>query len=170
MKKIKYIGKIVAVSIASILFLSMMSGVSACERDSDLIAGQHTVVGNVHVSHQGPDLIITYTTDGCWLITETHLAVATSLNGIPHNNKGNPKIGHFQYKSEHDPGEDVVTHTIHLVDLGLSPSYSGLLYIAAHAVVYCDCDGRTETAWADNALQFPGNSWALYFIIDLGAA
>lgn len=93
MKKIKYFGKIVAASIAIILFLSMMSGVSACERDSDLLAGQNWVAGNVHMSHQGRYLHITYTTTGGWEIIGTNLAVATSLNGISHTNSGNPKEG-----------------------------------------------------------------------------
>lgn len=61
-----------------------------------------------------------------------------------------------------------VTHIIDLAGLGLSPPYyTGTLYIAAHAVLFNSISGQRETGWADNALPFPGNSWALYFIVEL---
>ena len=65
----------------------------------NLIAGQNTTIGNVTVQTAGNNLIITYQiTASGWYFTETQLAVATSLDGIPQTGSGNPKIGKFPYK------------------------------------------------------------------------
>ena len=128
------------------------------EYTSDLYAGRdHNVVGLVTVDRIGDTLYVTYETTGCWSLVETHLVVASSYEEIPTTKKGNPKIGHFPYATEHDPMVTTFTYEV--------PVDDGMLYIAAHAVVYCDCSGVYETAWGqgDNALDFPGNSWALYF-------
>jgi len=169
----KNIGKILAASIVGILFLTGMGGVSACQYDTELIAGQNwdDPVGNVHVNHPTSYdryMYITYTTDGGWEITETHLAVATSFDDIPQTKKGNPKVGHFAYSSDNDPAVTEVTHVIDLEDYIEPDSYGrylGTLYIAAHAVVEHPICGE-ETAWADTWGQsFPGNSIALFFTI-----
>ena len=130
---------------------------------SDLWAGRdHTDVGSVTVVWTGNILHITYMTEGCWRLVETHLAVGESLEDIPQTNSGNPKIGHFPYSEEHNP---TVTEYTYDVDVGAS---SGLFYVAAHAVVCCTCNDRCETAWGQglNHAEFPGNSWALYFTIE----
>ena len=174
MKKIKTLGKMMAASLIVLLFISGMSSVSACHLDSDLIAGQHIDVGNVEVNHNAYTdhlLYITYSTEGGWVITETHLAVASSLSDIPTNKKGNPKVGHFPYT---DPAIEEPTQVQYIIDLDDFPSlyhdgyYYGTLYVAAHAVVNHPCYG-SETAWGDTYGQpFPGaNSWAMYFTITL---
>jgi hypothetical protein len=50
-----------------------------------------------------------------WLITETHLDVATRPEDLAQTPKGNAVAGRFAYKSEHDPGVTTVFHTIDLV-------------------------------------------------------
>ena len=93
-----------------------------------------------------------------WYLVETNLEVASSLEDIPQTGSGNPKIGKFTYKTEHDP---MVTEFTYVVPRG-----SGMLYIAAHAVVFHDVgEGYCETAWGQGPThqQFPGRSWALYF-------
>ncbi|BEP18351.1 hypothetical protein PYJP_17030 [Pyrofollis japonicus] len=66
-------------------------------------------------------------------MVETHLAVAKSLDDIPHTKKGNPVPGKFPYKAVHNPPTTAVTYTIPLKDIGAKPGDT--VYIAAHAVV-----------------------------------
>ena len=106
----------------SIILLTGVNGVSACEMDTELLAGQDTVVGNVHVVHyrRTDDYIkITYETTNGWELTETHVAVATSFEGIPQTNVNkpnkphNPKVGKFPYSDPHPP----VTKYTYTIDL-----------------------------------------------------
>jgi hypothetical protein len=119
-------------------------------------------VGTVTVSNDGTYLYITYATWNPWVITETHVAVATSLQGIPQTKSGNPKVGQFPYKHEDLGGVTSDPYTIPLADL--SAGSGDTLVIAAHAVVEIPCC-REETAWGDCGISFPfpGNNWALYF-------
>ena len=96
---------------------------------TDLIAGQHTKVGTITSSYDGSNLIITYeiTEDG-WAIKETHLAVEENFSDIPTNNKGNPKIGNFEYSDEFSTPQTKVSYTVNVDGLNS-------VYIAAHAVV-----------------------------------
>lgn len=136
---------------------------SAAPFIADLIAGQNIDVGEVEVWNDGVNLHVTYVTDG-WVLTETHLAVATSLDDIPQTGSGNPKVGKFPYSDPHGP---VPEWTYHIALDTIDPDWEvgDTLYIAAHAVVECD---REETAWGygecDWGGQFTdGGSWATYF-------
>jgi hypothetical protein len=42
-------------------------------------------------------------------------------------------------------------------------------FIAAHAVLYNECTGKFETAWADgpNEFEFTGKNWAVGFTFPL---
>lgn len=125
---------------------------------SDLYAGRdHQVVGQVLVDYCPDTITITYETFDCWSIVETHLEVVDDPADFPLTKKGNPKIGHFTYAMEHDPTETEVTYVVPVTG-------SGPFYIAAHAVVYCDCTEVFETAWGQGcSTPFPGSSWAIYF-------
>lgn len=124
--------------------------------ETALIAGQHIPVGTVVVENDEQYVYVTYQTDGNWLITETHLDVATRPEALRQTSKGNAVPGRFAYKSEHDPGVVTVTYTI---DLAAWPSGTQL-YLAAHSVVVSD--SGSETAWGEG-LDFPGKNWAMYF-------
>ena len=67
---------------------------------TDLIADggdNPTVVGQVKVWNDSEYLYVKYVVDApYWHLTDTHLAVATSLGGIPQKN-GNPPPGQFPY-------------------------------------------------------------------------
>jgi hypothetical protein len=123
----------------------------------DLIAGQNYIAGNVSVSIDGDDLIITYSSTGGWELNVTHLYVG-ACSEIPQTGSGNPKIGHFPLSASHPPG---TTEVIYTLDINTLPN---CLCIAAHAEVSLDNGGSTqeETAWAEGP-SFPGNSWAMYF-------
>ena len=130
---------------------------TSCEEviETTLMAGQNIPVGTVSIENDDQYLYVTYQMDGNWLITETHLDVATQPEDLKQTSKGNAIAGQFAYKSDHDPGVITVTHTI---DLSAWPSNSNL-YLAAHCVVVSG--SGSETAWAEG-MEFPGNNWAMY--------
>jgi len=93
-----------------------------------LYADQNIDVGTVEVWNDDEELHVVYNTTGGWEMTETHLAVANSLAGIPQKN-GNPPPGQFPYKHENLGGVTSDEYVISLNgwDVGTE------LYIAAHA-------------------------------------
>lgn len=132
----------------------------------NLIAGQSTVAGLVTVSNTAGQLIVTYTTSGGWVMNQTHLAVASSLDGIPTNGAGNPIPGQFSYKGVHDPAVTSVTYTI-------DPDAHGFvigdtIYIAAHADV--QNGSQTEGAWGQGTrFKEQRGNWAMYFTYTIQA-
>jgi hypothetical protein len=130
---------------------------------SVLLAGQNINVGTITVTNDNNgNIYITYKTVPNATISETHLAVATSLSGIPQTSTGNPKNGLFPYSGSYNPPVTEVNYVIHPGDAGY-PVGTTALYIAAHAVV--NITGTTtkqETAWGKGE-TFPGKNWAMYF-------
>ena len=120
-----------------------------------LWAGQAKTDSTVTVWDDGTYLYVKYDTVGGWMLTETHVAVASSLDGIPQTKKGNPIPGQFPFGTEHDPAVNTYTYVIPL------DSLSGWIFIAAHAVVVNGC--QEETAWAGCQNEFPGKKWSRYF-------
>ena len=165
--KLKIAGAILLI-LASTINAIFIAGVAAHTWDdpyvTDLVAGggnpkSAIYVGEVHIWNDGDFLYVKYLiTDPDWCIVETHLHVATTLEGIPQKN-GNPIPGHFDYGNEHDcvPEFTYAVPLIWPVDTEL--------YIAAHAVVNkIGCDPLcvvSETAWGDD-FEFPGRNWATY--------
>ncbi|MHA2248461.1 MAG: vWA domain-containing protein [Candidatus Hodarchaeales archaeon] len=138
---------------------------------TDLIAGGGNPksaidVGDVTIWNDEGFLYIVYETTNDWYITETHLHVADSLEGIPQTKKYNPIPGHFTYQIYHDPS---VQTYMYVIPWTWDPGTT--LYIAAHAVVqkiigydiYENPIYQIETAWGDG-LDFEGNNWATYII------
>lgn len=159
----------------TVLFFSMVSVVWAqpqtavttynCGTPTQVIlyAGQTTNAGSVTVWNDQTNLYVRYQTTGGWVMTESHLAVATTLAGIPQTSTGNPRVGNFPYKTTHNPAVTDFTYTIPLASVGYVPGDN--LFIAAHAVVQLPLGGgkvRIETGWGDGT-QFPGKNWAMYF-------
>lgn len=123
-----------------------------------LIAGQHINVGEVTVWNTAQYLYVKYQTNDDWFLEELHLHVATRLADIPHTNKGNPIPGKFQYKIYLSEPTNEYTFKI-----PLKWNENCILYIAAHAVVYCVDDmTRKETAWGYGC-RFVRSTWATYF-------
>ena len=127
-----------------------------------LCAGQFTDVGSVSVTNTATKLLVKIQLDAAgWELTESHVAAATSLSGIPTTKKGNPKIGNFPYSSPHT-GVTSFTYEIPLGDWTAGTQ----LLIAVHGVV--ETASQNETAWGascpgDVGLDFGGSSWATYF-------
>jgi hypothetical protein len=126
-----------------------------------LFAGQHIDAGSVTVWNDVTNLYVRYEATGGWDLAETHLAVATSLDGIPQK-RGNPAPGQFPYKTTHLPTVTGYTYTIPLGAFAAGDE----LFVAAHAsLVLLDEAGRViqqETGWGDG-FDFAGRNWATYF-------
>ena len=147
------------------------------EADSfPLYAGQDMLVGEVLVWDDGENLCVKYQLNDeaiaeGWLLTETHLAVATSLDDIPQTKKGNPIPGQFPYGDDDLGGvEFYYQKCILFSDIGSEVVCDSEIIIAAHAVVCKLIDDvwteECETAWGGVEVgkeDFPGKNWATYF-------
>jgi len=126
-----------------------------------LYAGQTIDVGTITAYNDSDNLYVKYTTTGGWVLDETHLVVATSLDDIPQK-EGNPVVGHFPYKLVHSS----VTEYVYVINLGEAGyTVDTQLYIAAHADVnFLDDYGnivQEEGAWGSGD-NFPWGNWASY--------
>jgi hypothetical protein len=134
-----------ALGIVSTLMITAILGFAGTEADpfvTDLIAGQHTDVGDVTVWNDGTYLNVTYVVnEPGWYLTETHLHVACDLEDIPQTKKNNPIPGRFDYKGEHDYITEY-TYAIPLSEIECDD-----VFIAAHAVVEGPMEGCS--AWDD---------------------
>ncbi|MBC7091645.1 MAG: hypothetical protein H5T50_07045 [Nitrososphaeria archaeon] len=125
----------------TVAFIPLIPTISAVEvgepgtKTVDLIAGQHMDVGNIIVWIDGGILHVKYETIEGWYLIETHLAVATNLNGIPQTKTKNPIPGKFPYGRYYSPPVTADEYEI-------EGTFSGTLYIAAHAKV---CKGEVVT-------------------------
>jgi len=103
-----------------------------------LYAGQNWLVGEVLVWNDGEQLCVKYQLDPDifaegWGITETHLAVVTSLDDIPQTKKGNPIPGQFLYGDDNLGGVEFYQECVSFGELGVECGDD--LFIAAHAVI-----------------------------------
>jgi hypothetical protein len=133
----------------------------------DLIAGRSIKVGTVTVTNDTENIYMKYSLTGGWEMTESHVAVALSLGGIPQTKTNNPIPGQFPFKMPHDPPVTEYTYPIPLEELGCEADDT--LYVAAHAEVQ-KVDGtgmiiQRESAWAagEEGQGFEGKNWATYF-------
>jgi hypothetical protein len=126
----------------------------------DLVAGKSMDAGDIVIGRSGNTLTITINTYDGWMLAETHLHVASSLDGIPQKN-GNPVPGQFDDKMEHDPVVNTYSQSFDVTGFDTA-------YIAIHAVVQRDvnCETEEETAWGgwctEWTMYFPGSNWAIY--------
>ena len=129
----------------------------------DLIAGQHTDVGDILVWGDSNHVYIRIITTGNWKITELHIDVATDCTLIPQTRSGNPIPGQFQYKHTFSPS--VSETPIITIDLAGNEINAQTLCVAVHAVVVQTCQGAVwnqQTAWG-NGHDFPGANWGMCF-------
>lgn len=94
-----------------------------------LLVNRTTNVGNVTVSNDSSFLYVKYTATAPNLLTGLHLSVATSLNGIPHQSSGAPKVSSFPLSATFKPGVSTYTFAIPMSQF----SFGQQLYIAAEA-------------------------------------
>jgi len=126
------------------------NGIPAISASVDLIAGRTEDIGDVNCWIKGDNLFVLYSMNAGWKLAETHLVAAGSIFDIELTKKGNPKVGHFPWKMEHESPVDEYLYSIPLDELGFE--YSGEMVIAAHAAVLLYSDEgaieREEGAWA----------------------
>ena len=128
-------------------------------------AGQFIDIGTVTASLDEGLLCIDIQTTGNWVLVQTHATLGLDLDSLPLTGSGNPQVGHFIFQTDHDPPVTSFSYCTDPLDYLYEP---GDVYIAVHAeAVLLDDAGnpiQEETAWADGP-QFPGRSWATYFIL-----
>jgi hypothetical protein len=132
----------------------------------DLIAGQDTDTGDVMVWHDTENLYIKYTTDGNWLLEETHVFVGDESD-VPTTKSGNLKIGKFPYSMDHDPMVNMYTYEFDFED-DLGWEAGDQLFIIAHAVVTEVVAGvvvQSETAFGCE-YDYDSPRWACYIDYD----
>jgi len=108
-----------------------------------LFAGKDLRVGDVLVWNDENEVCVKYQLSDTaleegWLLYETHLAVATDLDKIPHTKKGNPIPGQFPYGNDELGG--VEEDGLYCIPFGkeegeLDVGCDDDIVIAAHAVV-----------------------------------
>jgi len=106
-----------------------------------LYAGQDMLVGEVLVWNNDIELCVRYelnqdALDEDWLLIETHLAVATTLDGIPQTKTHNPIPGKFLYGDDNLGGvEFSPDYCISFEEIAERVECGGELVIAAHAKI-----------------------------------
>jgi len=162
------VGQVPATNQSGINYLTK-GGPTVDEAESfPLYAGQDWLVGEVLVWNDDNQVCVKYRLfDGTgedpddvvgdgWGLTETHLAIGKSLEDIPTNKAGNPKVGNFPFRNEKLGG--VAEDGPYCIDFGkeegeLDVECDDELVIAAHAVIEKeDCipgDSGTDTYVSD---------------------
>lgn len=133
---------------------------------TELVAEKTVVVGQVCVDEAADTLIVRFVAAEGWRLTETHVAVAGSLEGIPRAGPGHPIMGRFPYKTTHAPSLTEFAYAVPLHDLAIAPG--GEAVVAAHASVAQD--GQEEGAWARGEPFAAQGNPATYFTYVLGSA
>lgn len=121
----------------------------------------YTFVGDVYTTLNGDMLTVEYVARPGYMFAETHLAVAETVEAIPHRN-GGPVPGRFPYGMEHAPLVGTQTYSVDVSGMDLP------VVIVAHAVVVRLSDCTRETGWATGCTSptwaYPGSNWARYFM------
>jgi len=181
MRKSIGIGGFGAIAIA-LMFVTttapIIGAAPTLETTVDLIAGQNTDVGYVHVWYEDDYFYLDIVLDvEGWTLIDSHVAMSVDttpdsdgcdLNGIPKNKQGQPVPGHFPYEP-YETGDTYARYEISFSDVGYADHNDDFVLgedevcIAVHAVVEKTVNGITQqqTGWGDG--QPFGKSWAMYF-------
>jgi hypothetical protein len=124
-----------------------------------LVAGQHYSSGTISIFNDAANIYVQYHLDAPWVMSDAHVAVASTLSGIPQTRTGNPIPGRFPYSATFDP--EVTSYTFGIPTAGNFVAGQPL-FIAAHAMVLAPKDfGGSQTGWGSGP-NFPGANWATY--------
>lgn len=152
---------------------SSENAVSTDAQSVELIAGggnpkSAIIVGSVYYWQDCENIYIKYVIEDQtpenlfddWFITQTHLQISQSMEGIPQT-KGNPIPGKFDYQMSHDYVAGY-TYTV-----PITWEQKTTLYIAAHAVVETKCGlDSLEYALPDTVnvkVKYPVSGGIAYF-------
>ncbi len=129
--------------------LDLYAGAALCDTDKGLD------VGDIMVSYQGDEVVVTYSVIDGYVLTESHVYVG--CDKYP-TKRGKPTVAPGQYpSSESHDGVQTYTYTIDVTSLDCDP-----LWIITHGVIcekvcYEDCEEDCDTLYAmsaDNATCF----------------
>ena len=127
-------------------------------RSTTLYAGQTMVAGTINIYNDASNVYVQYSLQTPWVMSDAHVAIATSLAGIPQTKTGNPIPGRFPYSATFDP--EVTTYTFGIPAGSFLSGQS--IVVAAHAVVHAPKSlGGSQTGWGFGP-DFPGSNWATY--------
>jgi len=126
--------------------------------NTTLLAGQTIAAGTVTVYNDAYNIYVQYSLNSPWVMSDAHVAVATTLAGIPQTKTGNPIPGLFPYSAVFDPEVTTYTFVVPMTGTFLGQT----LFIAAHAIVHAPKSyGGSQTGWG-NGPEFSGANWATY--------
>ena len=126
-----------------------------------LVTPQELNVGEVCLSNTQDSLKVHFQVEEGWLLSETQLAVASSLDGIPKVGPGIPVIGRFGYRSSHTDSSTEQDYSIALDSLQVSPGSE--LVVAAHVSVI-NASKEEEGAWGRGKRFVKDGNPATYFL------
>lgn len=164
---------VAALILALVFAIPMVAGANGGDVTAELYAGQDMDAGDVNVSYDSVtgNLTVEFkvVTEN-WTLAETHVHVATSLEGIPQTKKGNPIPGKFDYSREYVPADRIASDT-YVIEVG-PVSEGETIFVAAHAELV-ELNGedeiiQDETAWGDGE-DFAGANWATYILFQYEA-
>jgi hypothetical protein len=123
-------------------------------------------IGSVSASDDNTNLIVTYTINtGDWKFSETHLHIATLVEGIPTGENGCFDPDKFTYSVPPVSPYTSQTYTIPITSIfGYRPAPGGpyTIYIAAEATIRQSNDKESiQTAWGEDHI-FPCKKWSSY--------
>ncbi len=121
---------VVGLALAFALVPSVAAAPIGATKAADLFAGQSTDVGDVFVWNDAATLFVEIDLATGWCMTESHVAVASSPQGIPQTKTGNPIPGKFAEGASYDPCEDTDTFEFALSGFDTTP------VIAVHMKVW----------------------------------
>ncbi len=144
-------------------------GAPAVQNDEtcvELVAGQPvpmapaTTIGDICLETHEGNVVVRFRAAQGWNFTETQLAVASALGGIPRAQEGVPIIGRFPYRQAHTPMVSEYLVSIPLAELGVSPGEE--VIVAAHASMI-NTAGVEEGGWGRGERFTPIGNPAMYF-------
>lgn len=141
-----------------------------------LTAGQHMYAGNVQTASVEEGVLVTYniTADDIYL-REIHLDIFSDIDQFTADGKmsnGGAKLGKFIFQKSWDSTTMITSYTVLIpssyIDLKIGDA--SCMNIVTHAVLSNGetayggiCDDNNGVISLDNAKQFPGANWAVYF-------
>ncbi len=131
----------------------------------ELVAGQPipmaagTTVGEICLETHEGNVVVRFRAAQGWSFTETQLAVASALEGIPRAEAGIPIIGRFPRRTAHTPVVKEFTYSIPLAELGVAPGEE--VIVAAHASAV-NTTGVEEGGWGHGERFTPRGNPAMY--------
>jgi len=152
-------------SVASgLLFAVIFNSITAFAEPAEvpLLVGEDWEVGTVHIWNDETHLFVQFELDEAvaadgWCITGTKLHIGQDLLDFPLTRKGHPKLGHFDFKTDHNCVEVTDPMEIELADLHSADS----LLIAAKAEV--ELGSMKQGAWTQGIRFTERGNRATYF-------